>query len=428
ELEQLIRHHKELYYKGKPEISDQEYDRLEDELRRINPKNPVLNLVGSKIKGAKIKHQKKMLSLAKTYDLEELLKWVGQNDVVATHKIDGNSCSLIYEKGHLIQAKTRGDGEFGEDITENIKWALNIPFNINEELTFEVRGELYCEETDFLNLTDEMLQRGLDRPSSARNIVAGLLGRRDHLDLNKYIRFMAYDILIEKDDFNYEVEKFNYLKKLGFMTPEFYLVKTKEEIKDVIEHCFDFYQNGHYAIDGIVFTYNDIHYQRELGYTAHHPRYKIAYKFKGETKKTKIENIIWSVSRNGILTPVAQVEPVELAGAVISNVTLHNWGMVHTHNLKIGDCIEIVRSGEVIPKYLRTITESQNQVDYPKVCPSCACPTIVEGIWLKCKNKSCPGQFIEEIIHFVKNIGIDDLSKKRLEQLIQKGKVKNIVD
>jgi len=424
ELENLIRKHKSCYYQGTPTISDLEYDKLEDELRVINPSNQVLQIVGSKVKGKKIKHDKKMLSLGKTYVIDDLLKWKLDKKLCATKKIDGNSCSLIYKKGKLTLAKTRGDGEFGEDITDNVIWVKSLPLNLSKiSENIEIRGELFCTEEKFLKLSDEMCSRDLDKPTSPRNIVAGLLGRKDNLDLNKHIDFMAFDLIIpsQTDNLNFktEEEKFIFLKRNNFLIPDYSICESEKDIKNIINESYLFFNEGNYAIDGIVFTYNNLKLHDELGYTAHHPKFKLAYKFKGTTKETTILNIDWQVSRNGVLTPVAKVEPVDINGANISSVTLHNWGLVHTQNLKIEDKIEIIRSGEVIPKYLKTIKESNNSLSYPEVCPSCNQKTKIDGVWLICENSKCPLKIEEEILYFIKSVGIEDLSKKRLQQLMK---------
>jgi DNA ligase (NAD+) len=185
---------------------------------------------------------------------------------------------------------------------------------------------------------------------------------------------------------------------------------------------------GDYQIDGVVFTYNQIALHEEMGETSHHPRYKMAFKFAGESKTTTIKEIIWSVSRNGILTPVADVEPVELSGAMISRVTLHNYGMVAANNLKSGDVIEIIRSGEVIPKFLSVVQPSNNKFVIPERCTSCDSKVEIVDIRIFCKNENCSGKNLEIILNFIQKIGIEDLSGKRLEELIKARLVKTIPD
>lgn len=427
-LHDLILKHKALYYQGRPEISDLEFDKLEEELKKLDPENSALKIVGSVSSGSdKIKHEKKMLSLEKTYILQDLLSWKGKEEVISTMKLDGVSCSLVFEEGKLSLAKTRGDGSFGENITPKVMWISSIPTLISTKNKIEIRGELYCDEESFFHLSREMVAIGLDKPTSQRNIVAGLMGRKENLELCRYIKFMAFDFISDEKIAN-EEEKFHKLKKYNFTIPDVGMHIDEESIEETIESARQFMSEGEYQIDGLVFTYNKLSLHEELGETSHHPRYKMAFKFQGESKNTKLKEINWSVSRNGILTPVGEVEPVELSGAMIGRVTLHNYGLVLLNNLKSGDEIEIIRSGEVIPKFLSVIKSSDEPFKIPDVCPSCGTKAEVEDIRIYCRNKSCPGKIKEIILNFIQKIGIEDLSGKRLEDLMNAKLVSSIGD
>lgn len=428
ELEELILKHKALYYQGRPEISDSEFDSLESELKKLNPKSKVLDIVGTAVKSSeKIKHEKKMLSLDKTYSTEDLVLWMDKEEVVSTLKLDGISCSLIYEEGNFVLAKTRGDGTFGENITQKVLWITNVPKHLSYQGKVEIRGELFCDEESFLLLAEEMEKLNLERPTSQRNIVAGLMGRKENLELCRYIKFMGFDVMTETH-FNLETQKFDFLKKEGFLYPDFKLHKDKASLYDVIDFAKHFMSEGEYQIDGIVFTYNSVGLQEELGETAHHPRYKMAFKFQGEAKETILNSIVWSISRNGILTPVGDVNPVELSGAMIGRVTLHNYGVVKANRLKSGDKISIIRSGEVIPKFLEVIEPSTNDFEIPTSCPSCQSPVLIKDIRLYCSNEKCQGRNKEVILNYIQKIGVEDLSGKRLEELLNAGFVKTIPD
>lgn len=429
ELEKLILHHKERYYQGQAEISDEKYDQLEAELKTLDPENPVLNLVGFKQSEAtnKVEHQKKMLSLDKTYDEAALAKWVAKGDVVSVFKIDGSSCSLIYENGHLVTAKTRGDGQFGENITKKAVFIPDIPKHVSGNRSFEVRGEVYCVEKNFFTLSKEMQEMNLEAPTSQRNIVAGLLGRKENIQLCRHLSFQAFDIITE-EKFTKEHQKLDVLKGMGFVTPDYEIHKSAKDLKGRIAEAKDFMSQGDYLIDGLVFIYDDLKLHNELGETSHHPRYKIAFKFAGETKTAKINEIEWGVSRNGTLTPVALIEPTELSGAMIGRVTLHNFGMVQNFQLKAGDKIEIIRSGEVIPKFLGVVSRSRGEFTYPSHCPSCDSKLVVQDIWLSCLNERCPAKIKEEILNYIHKAGIDDVSDKRLDEMIIKGLVEHIPD
>jgi DNA ligase (NAD+) len=428
ELEKLILHHKERYYIGKAEISDEKYDKLETELKKLDPENPVLSLVGFKQTEsvAKVTHARKMLSLDKTYEEKDLQKWIGEESVLSVFKIDGSSCSLIYEDGHLTIAKTRGDGQQGENITKKAIFIPDIPktAGVGE---FEVRGEVYCTEKNFIKISEEMRAMGLEAPTSQRNIVAGLLGRKENIQLARYLNFKAFD-LISEDKFKKEHEKLEALQKYGFNVPFFEVHKTHKDVDERIKEAKEFMGSGDYLIDGLVFVYDDLKIHAELGETSHHPRYKIAYKFAGDTKIALINEIEWGVSRNGTLTPVALIEPTELSGAMIGRVTLHNFGMVKNFELKAGDKIEIIRSGEVIPKFLGVSEQGKGKFVYPKVCPSCGSDLVIEDIWLLCVNSLCPAKLKEEILNYVQKAGIDDVSDKRLDEMLGKGIIEGIPD
>ena len=430
ELEQKILKHKKLYYSGKAEISDQEFDQIESQLRELDPQNPVLFMVGSNNPNNKVPHQKKMLSLQKSYDVEELIKWKGDEAILSTEKIDGSSCSIIYINKSLVLAKTRGDGSFGENITTKIEQIPSIPQEVKLDDDFEVRGEVYCDEKNFHDLTIEMEKRGLEKPSSMRNIVAGLLGRKENIELARFLSFKAFDFISNgnKTKFKKESEKLELLKKLGFQIPDYVIHKTKSTIDESLEETRNFMSDGDYLIDGIVFTYNDISLHDKLGETSHHPRYKMAFKFAGESKQTQINSITWQVSRNGVLTPVAEVETVEVSGANVSRVTLHNWGMVKDFKLKTGDTIEIERSGEVIPKFIQVIESSENEFEKPEKCPSCSQKIIEEEIRLKCVNPDCPDKNLEATKYFLKSLGIDDLSTERIREMFDRKVLEKTAD
>ncbi|MDC0255066.1 NAD-dependent DNA ligase LigA [Bacteriovoracales bacterium] len=428
-LENLILKHKALYYQGRPEITDQEYDNLEEELKGLDPESYTLGLVGTSIKsGSKIRHSTKMLSLDKTYSLEDLKKWIDERSVVSTPKIDGMSGSLIYKDGQLLMAKTRGDGSYGEDITEKVAWMTSVPKTIKEKSDLEIRGEIFCLQENFIIIKKEMEKLGLEVPSSQRNIVAGLISRKENIPLCKHLSFKAFEILSDSLTPKLESEKIAILKKLNFDLPKFEVHENFETVEKEILWVRDFMETGDYLVDGLVFSFNDLALHTSLGETSHHPRYKMAFKFQGEVKKTFIKEVNWNVSRNGVLTPVAKIEPTELSGATISNVTLHNYGVVKEFKLKEGDQIEITRSGEVIPKFLAVIKSRKGEIQLPNKCPSCKGKVEIKDIRIICPNKECPSQVKEGILNFIQKINIDDLSSKRLEEMIKSGLVKKIPD
>lgn len=428
ELEELITRNKALYYQGKAEISDEAYDKLEAELARLDKDNPVLSMIGSPIddKVEKVVHQKKMLSLEKTYVPEDIEKFLSLGELISVFKIDGSSCSLLYNHGHLEISKTRGDGSQGENISKKTTYISEIPKSIDSKEKFEIRGEIYCTLEGFHKIVKQMEAQGLERPTSQRNIVAGLLGRKEHFVLARHLSFQAFDVIGGK--FKNEIEKLEFLKKEGFCIPEWIKHTSVKSISKRIEEAKVFMADGDYLIDGLVFVLNDLSLHEELGETSHHPRYKLAFKFQGATKIAKIKEIVWQVSRNGVLTPVAEIEPTELSGATINRVTLHNFGLVSDFSLKSGDEIEIVRSGEVIPKFLSVVKSGKGEFKIPSQCPSCFGPLTQEEIRLICVNEACPAKQLETILHWIKQSNIEDLSEKRLQEMISKKLVVSISD
>jgi len=447
--EQLL-HHKRVYYAGHPEVADAVYDALEEELRRLAPDHPVLNVVGgevSVVETRRVEHSEPMLSLAKTYAEDELFTWAGDSAVVGTVKVDGNSLSIVYRNGRLDIAKTRGNGRVGEDVTEKIRWVSSIPSRLPESqgslvagilsenpegfpAELEIRGELYCSESSFVKLSDEMQRLGLERPTSPRNIVAGLLGRKSHIDLSRFFGFFAFDFVQARAfGISSESEKFVWLKQHGFALPDHRLLRNKEDMKLYLDHVRELFEDGDLGLDGAVFTYDDLSLHDELGQTAHHPRYKMSFKWQGQTAISSIRDIVWQTSRLGVVTPVAVIEPVYLSGAKITNITLHNAAHVRAYNLKSGDRIELVRSGEVIPKFLRVVESTEGTFSWPSHCIECGEKLTADDVRLRCTNvESCPAQRAGVILNWIKCAEIDDLSEKRLAPLMEAGLVREVCD
>ncbi len=258
--------------------------------------------------------------------------------------------------------------------------------------------------------------------------MAGLLGRKEGLALCRYISFRGYDYLNAAHPLRAEIEKSGIITQLGFTAEPATLHHTFATVQDAVKAAQDFMEHGDYQIDGLVCSYNDLKLHQSLGTTAHHPRFKMAFKFAGEVKTTILEDIEWQVSRQGILTPVGIIAPVKLSGATLSRVSLHNYGLVCEYHLKAGDQIQIIRSGEVIPKFLGVVQASSNKFAIPTTCPICKTPLQTEEIRLRCPNEHCPGRQLEDILNFIQKIGIDDLSSKRLAELIRLGLVRQISD
>jgi len=432
-LADQVLHHKKIYYAGKPEVSDAEFDRIEDQLRKLSPNHPVLDFVGTEVSGAsaKVAHKDPMLSLAKTYDLEELERWLKDYSVVGMQKIDGNSLSLVYEDGELVLAKTRGNGREGEDVTPKVRWVSDVIPKFAKNYNVEIRGELFCFESNFIKLVKEFTLLGLEKPTSPRNIVAGLLGRKSYFHLARYFNFYAFDVISENTDlqFEREIDKFKWLDSRGFQLPMPEILKDIDEVKNYLDQVKVVMSQNEIGLDGAVFSCDDLKLHKELGNTSHHPRFKMSFKWQGETAQSKVLEIIWATSRLGIVTPVAVIEPVSLSGATITHVTLHNAAHVRLYDLKKGDVIELVRSGEVIPKYLETVKHGKGSSEFPESCPECGEGLSFDDVRLRCLNtEGCPAQQSGAILNWIKCVGIDDLSEKRLGQMMDLGIVNAIPD
>ena len=441
QLAEKIAAHRVAYERGEPVISDFEYDALEEELRQLDPYHPLLHKPGAEVTAeAKAVHAVPMLSLQKTYSLSDLHSWAGEREIVGALKIDGNSLSLVYRDGKLQMAKTRGDGQRGENVTAKSIYIESIPKQITDTRHLEIRGELYCTLGQFYELATEMEALGLPKPISPRNVVAGLLGRKEHRELVGYFNFMAYDLLYHDDGVlpATEMEKLDILKTLGFALPVPKLLTSPAKVEaylQEVQHKMDTFDNlredspeGKIPLDGAVLSFNDLVYARELGNTSHHPRSRMAFKWQGETAVAKIIDIVWDTSRFGIVTPVAEIEPTFLNNASIRRVTLHNVANVKLYNLKRGTHIKIVRSGEVIPKFLEVVQEGEGELAIPTACPSCAAPLEDDGVRLLCGNEACPAQQLRSVLNWIRLAEIKDLNEKRLAVMMELELVASIPD
>ncbi len=427
ELEKAIRHHNQLYFeKNAPEISDYEFDRLVEKLKKLKPDSPVLTEIpsegGKEFK--KVRHTSEMLSLDKCYNDEDLFDWVEkfEGDLVVMPKIDGLATELRYDdKGHLALAATRGDGMVGEDITANARMISDIAQKIGEG-PLEVRGEIYMRLSVFKKYKDQF--------ANPRNLAAGGVKQKDPSKTKDYhLSFFAYDLL--GVELKKETEKFEKLKELGFPLPElWHIAKDHEALRKVYDHFLEKREKYDFETDGVVYRVNRIDEQRRLGLTAHHPRWSIAYKFQGDSGTTTLKDVEWSVARTGVITPVGIVEPVELSGATVTHVTLHNYGLMMKLGLRKGSKVVLIRSGGVIPK-LEAVAEAGHGklFEAPQKCPSCGEPTEVRDEFLYCTNKhGCRSAKMQELEHFMKVIECDGFGEKLIEKLYDNGFVLDPAD
>lgn len=424
ELEREIRLHNRLYFgKQAPIISDAEFDRLVEMLRHKAPDSPVLRELASDVRpeGKTVRHAIPMLSLDKCYDEKTLLRWAEkfEGEVLATPKIDGCAVALRYDdRGKLILAATRGSGVEGEVITENAKQVAGISHAIGLP-NVEVRGEIYMPLSVFEKFSSEF--------ANPRNLAAGAIKLKESSKTGDYrLRFFAYDLL--GSGAPTEAVKRKLLAKNGFVPVEGKIV-SKNGMQKVFESFFARRAKADYETDGVVFRVNEMAESSEMGATAHHPRYAIAYKFQGDSGETTLVDIHWSVSRTGTITPVGIVEPVLLSGASVTRVSLHNFGLVQKMGLTVPAKVLMVRRGGVIPNVERVLKASGKLVTAPDRCPSCGSRVEQRDDFLFCsKPEKCSNSKIGELNHFVKTVGIDGFGRKHLAQLFEKGLVGDPAD
>lgn len=451
-LEEEIRHHNHLYFElQKPEISDEDFDRLVIHLKKLKPNSEVLTEIGSDIrKGVvvpKIPHTEPMLSLDKCYNLEDLIDWGNkfEGDVIVSPKIDGCAVEIRYDNdGKISLAATRGDGFKGEDITANVRYVTDLPKKISQG-PLEVRGEVYMPLSVFKKFKEQF--------ANPRNLAAGAIKQKQPQKTAEYhLRFFAYDLLSPSPlggeragvrgelgeaitlhsakTFKSASEKIDLLKKLGFKAVETKTItKSEKEMQSEWEKYLSIRDQLDYEIDGVVYKANLISEQERLGASAHHPRFSIAYKFQGDSGITTLREVEWSVARTGVITPMGIVDPVELSGAMVSRVSLHNHGMVKKLGITVPAKVMMMRRGGVIP-HLESILEGNGKpVKIPKECPSCGFPTEVKEDFLYCTNKkNCQKIKTSELNHFVKTVEIDGFGDKLIERLYSEGYVEDAAD
>ena len=431
ELEKEIKYHNHLYWDlDAPKVSDIEYDNLIRELQKICPESSILDELGPTYVdnlGDEVVHDTPMLSLDKCYEDDTMWNWLKKFDgqVVVSPKMDGLALSIKYDnKGKLVSAATRGNGKKGEDVTANVRLIEDIPNNILPYKNIEVRGEVYMKLSTFEEFKGDY--------SNPRNLASGGLKQKDPEKSRDYkLSFAAYDLI--GLNLKFEVQKYSTLEKIGF--PKFKIMLAKrDDIIKAYQWMSKKRDNFDFEIDGVVFKANRIAEHKRMGNTSHHPKYAIAYKFQGEQATTTLNDIEWSVSRTGIITPVAIIEPVNLSGAMIGRATLHNIGILKTLGL-LGSSMDakivIVRSGGVIPKieFVASPGTSAKKITLPSKCPSCGAPTSLRSDFLYCSDpKNCSTAEITTIKHFCKVLDIKGFGEKLITKLYEAELVKTPLD
>lgn len=461
-LRRAINRHNKLYYEqNKPEISDQEYDRLYKELERLEKEFPKYaskdsptQKVGGKAQSAfrSIQHEVPMLSIDNTYSKEEMAAFderVRKNLKEAAYeyamelKIDGVSMSLLYENGTLTRAVTRGDGQAGDEVTINVKTIKDVPHELKKIAALprriEVRGEIFFTRKSFLALNEEKELEGEELFANPRNAAAGTLKLLDPEIVSKRkLCFYAHGVgAYDGGHFKTQMELLDFFKEVGIpVNKNHKLCKNLEQVFEVCDIWQAKRQELDYEIDGLVFKVNRLDQQKALGATNKSPRWLIAYKFPAEKAKTKLLNIDVQVGRTGVLTPVAHLEPVHLAGTTVSRATLHNEDEIRRLDLKIGDWVLIEKSGEIIPQVIEVLKEKrkghEKNFQMPKKCPVCGSTVSREEgeVAYRCLNVSCDAQLKARLLHFAsrKAMDIEGMGDALVEQLVNQKLVHNFAD
>jgi DNA ligase (NAD+) len=427
---------KSAYYDGEPICSDAVFDEFEEYMIQKIGSNDSLFRVGSNDE-YEIEHDSPMLSLNKYKEdeIDGVIKWMGGRKIFGNYKMDGCAGSLIYEKGHLVLAKTRGDGVMGKNITKLVKFITLPEVHVYRKIDMEVRGEFVISKINYEKIQVERKLRGLDPFDSLRNCVAGMLNpnKKNNMDLAKFLTFVSYDIITDEINFNNESDKIVSLQKYGFRTPEetaWLVFSKKEHLLENIKYYTKAKDEYEFLTDGIVLSYQKISDQESVGYHKLYPKFKVAYKLISETAETKVLDIEYNVTRTGKLSVVAILEPVKLSGARIKRASLYNPKNIQDNDIAVGDIISIVRSGEIIPKYLQTVKKGSAITCVPHACPVCNTPLrwSTTKTDLYCDNLECEAQVLQKIQHWVDILDIDHISHKTIETLYNNCIIRTISD
>ncbi|ALD68039.1 aromatic ring-opening dioxygenase LigA [Streptococcus mitis] len=448
----LNRYATEYYTSDNPSVSDSEYDRLYRELVELETAYPDQVLadspthrVGGKVLDGfeKYSHQYPLYSLQDAFSREELeafdarvRKEVAHPTYICELKIDGLSISLTYEKGILVVGATRGDGSVGENITENLKRVKDIPLTLPEELDITVRGECYMPRASFDQVNQARQENGEPEFANPRNAAAGTLRQLDTAVVAKrnLATFLYQEASPSTRDSQEKVLK--HLEQLGFVVnPKRILAENIDEIWDFIQKVGQERENLPYDIDGVVIKVNDLASQEELGFTVKAPKWAVAYKFPAEEKEAKLLSVDWTVGRTGVVTPTANLTPVQLAGTTVSRATLHNVDYIAEKDIRKDDTVIVYKAGDIIPAVLRVVESkrlSEEKLDIPSHCPSCDSHLLhfEDEVALRCINPRCPAQIMEGLIHFASRdtMNITGLGPSIVEKLFAANLVKDVAD
>ena len=459
-LKNKIEKYNNLYYnEDNPIISDMEYDGLLRKLKEMEKEYPALLEIDDspteKIGGtasnkfSKVEHKVPMLSLSNTYNIAEIedfdkrvkkiINFSEKIEYILELKLDGLSISLIYENGNLTRAVTRGDGKIGEDVTENIMEIESIPKKLKEPISLEVRGEIILPIPNFNKINEEREENGEEVFANPRNAAAGTIRQLDSTIVSKrgLDCYLYYLVNAENYGIKTHLESIKFIEKLGFKTTKvFEKYSDFKTLEKSIEKWRIKREKLDYETDGLVIKINDFSFYETLGYTTKSPRWAIAYKFPAEQVKTRLLDVTFQVGRTGVVTPVAELEAVNLSGSVVKRASLHNFDEIRRKDIKIGDNVIVEKAAEIIPQVVNVVFDdrkgTEKEIKEPESCPACGTKLVKEEglVALKCLNPHCPEKIKREISYFVSRdaMNISGLGEKIVEKFIELEKIKTVVD
>ena len=452
EVKILIKWAHAYYVEDNPIATDEEYDKLyhqvldyeelhSDEVAADSPTKRVGGIIRDEF--SKAQHISPMWSMEDVFTIEEVGEWLARVEksednptYVCEPKFDGASMNLLYENGKLIRAITRGDGTIGEEVTDNVRTIRSVPLSIDYKGQIEIRGEVVIRKKDFELINDERLKNDETPFANPRNAAAGSLRQLDS-SVSAKRKLVFYPWGLGENTLEHQTlsEKMDYVHELGFLSPPYKQeCASLEEIEAFYRKLISLRDEIPMVMDGMVVKVDEIDKQEDLGYTVKFPKWMCAYKFPAIEKVTKINSITLQVGRTGAITPVAEVEPVNIEGAMVARATLHNFDEIERKDIRIGDSVIIIRSGDVIPKITKVLTDrrsgNEQSISRPTNCPTCDSELLNEDTLIKCQNLDCPDRVVNSIIHFAKkgNMNIDGLGNKIVELLVKNNIIKNILD